>query len=50
MAFTDRNEAHISIVHVLPYTVADLEGAEPAPSPLWVTDRRRDGTPDKWQL
>ena len=31
----------------LPYTVADLEGAEPAP---WVTDRRRDGTPDKWQL
>jgi len=32
MALIDRNEAGISIVHVLPYTVADLEGAKPAPA------------------
>ena len=24
--------------------MADLDGAEPAPAPLWVTDRRRHGT------
>jgi len=41
MALIDRNEAGISIVHVLPYTVADLEGAKPAPArPLWASDRR----------
>ena len=31
-------------------TVADLEGAEPAPtSPIWAMDRRRHGTSDKWK-
>jgi len=31
--------------------VADLEGAEPAPTPFppWATDRCRHCTPDKWQ-
>ena len=28
-------------------TVADLEGVEPDPVPLWATDRRRHGTADK---
>jgi len=37
------NSAHRSAI-----TVADLERAEPAPPlPLWATDRRRQGTPDK---
>ena len=30
-------------------SVADLEGAEPAPDPLLATDRRRRCTLDKWQ-
>ena len=45
MALIDRNEAGISTVHVPTYTVADSESA--LPPPLWVTDRRHHGTPDK---
>ena len=42
MALIDRNEAGISIVHIPPYTVADLEGdrAGSRTPPPWASNRR----------
>jgi len=47
--FVDVSGGPLCFLHPLLHnSVADLEGAEPAPPPpLWATDRRRHGTPDK---
>ena len=39
--------AHLQ--NLRPLSVADPEGRAGSPSPLWATDRRRHGTPDKWK-